>query len=86
MMKKKLNRKKKDGILGFLEVFKGMHLRKKNSRINDDNNNSANISRNKIKEKLNKSNNYKNLDENKNINIKKDYNTIYTTKVEVDNY
>ena len=86
---KKAEPKKKAGILGFLEVFKGMlvpfNLKKKNSRNNDDNNNSANISRNNIKEKLNKSNNYKNLDENKNLNIKKDYNTINTTKIEVNN-
>ena len=85
---KKAEPKKKAGILGFLEVFKGMlvpfNLRKKNSR-NNDNNNSANISRNNIKEQLNKSNNYKNIDEIKNINVKRDYNTINTTKIDVNN-
>ena len=85
---KKNEPKKRAGILGFLEVFKGMlvpfNIRKKNSRNNNENN-SANVSNNNIKEKLNKSDNSNTMGNNNNKNIKKDFNTLNIAKTEINN-
>ena len=76
------------GILKFLRSFKGMlpfNMRKKNSRNNTDSNNSANVSNNDIKEKLNKSENSNNSRDNNSKDIKKNYNTINAPKTEENN-
>ena len=84
---KKYEPKRRTGILGFLESFKEMlipfNIRKKSSRNNtDNNNNSVNISKNLIQEKLNRIDDNRN---DKNKNFKKGYNTISSTKPEINN-
>ena len=93
---KKDEPKKKNGILGFLRAFKDMlepfNLRKRNSKNNtEQNNNSANLIKSDIKEKLNKTdcNNRNNYNNNNNLDTKKNllnnYNTVNTTKVDINN-